>query len=1133
MTTGAPERGASQGCLKVPGTKAPVISVPGLGNSMWRRVLNSKGDFASFLSCLTCPPGTSISASPSVWPVPLPFPEVFHGLSGGASAWRKRCVNLAIAAMNWLYLSRPSRAPPGLEAGRPLSKRQWAMVKLLERYLDGCDFLTFEPPDLGRTAPKLEDQDHILGNIWKEVASAQSASGYFGTSFQPSGQQEGGDDDPVAGPLAERLSKDFGTQCGKLSGEKAMNAKSIEASRISMPPAPSFDPRPYLDAKTRAVYEHPIEHRLPEPREPPPPRSSIMASSENKLLLLKQLATTGRLGVLERHEVTPGISSGLFAVIKDMERDRLILDGRGANVYEMPLNAWTKCLASADKVAGIYLPPGVGLSCSGRDLKDFFYQFRVGRERMARNCLSGALSQGDMDFIFGEGKVKVRGSAHVGLNTLAMGDCSACEYAQASHLCLLYERGVFAENELITLSSPVPRTEILAGVIIDDLIVLELLPLGLCTSPRPWPQTGSDLRMALADLAYAGANLLTNSKKAFQNEMNGRFWGIELDGIQGLVRPARSRVWPLIAITSRVISLGFATVGLMKVLCGSWISVLLLRRRLLSIMDLIFAAAGLEDQSTIVRLSGKLKSELWCLVALGPFAVADLRAKPASFISATDASSWGGAGVRAKVPSTLVLECCRHSLAKGTWTKLLPPAKAWMYERGQLSADDELQSEDPYPPNQLANVLASCPLYQEQWKRGFKQGEHINCKEVRAYLLEEEFVSRTHQNIRTLCGLDSQVGLGALTKGRSASPSLNKLLSSSVGPYLGAGVVPHYMFFATDLNPADGPTRGKPPPPPKSLFPAWWEPATRGDFGELDKFLSKRAAQGEGPSFDHIRQAEVPCVSGGRGEAERCDCRPQSSLRAERRLLQHLRTEAPFDDWGGASNLGSSGSFLGVPCSQVFTRGGRAPDSTAKGCLDLFCGTGGVTRALLRHGAAWVISFDLLRSPSEDLSVLSCQTLVEDLVREGKVAVVAMAPPGDSFSRAVTPSIRSQRYPLGLPSLGGQMLEKVRMGNDLALWCRKLSLLCEAARVTWWIEHPDTSWMWRLRPYRPFADPNSSRIWRCDMCQFATPWRKRTRVATSCELQGARTFCQCSLPHVVLRGRSAAHRQTWTAVAQP
>ena len=340
MTTGAPERGASQGCLKVPGTKAPVISVPGLGNSMWRRVLNSKGDFASFLSCLTCPPGTSISASPSVWPVPLPFPEVFHGLSGGASAWRKRCVNLAIAAMNWLYLSRPSRAPPGLEAGRPLSKRQWAMVKLLERYLDGCDFLTFEPPDLGRTAPKLEDQDHILGNIWKEVASAQSASGYFGTSFQPSGQQEGGDDDPVAGPLAERLSKDFGTQCGKLSGEKAMNAKSIEASRISMPPAPSFDPRPYLDAKTRAVYEHPIEHRLPEPREPPPPRSSIMASSENKLLLLKQLATTGRLGVLERHEVTPGISSGLFAVIKDMERDRLILDGRGADVYEMPLNAW-------------------------------------------------------------------------------------------------------------------------------------------------------------------------------------------------------------------------------------------------------------------------------------------------------------------------------------------------------------------------------------------------------------------------------------------------------------------------------------------------------------------------------------------------------------------------------------------------------------------------------------------------------------------------------------------------------------------------------------------------------------------------------------------------------------------------
>ena len=81
-----------------------------------------------------------------------------------------------------------------------------------------------------------------------------------------------------------------------------------------------------------------------------------MASRDNKLALFKLLADTGGLGLLELHEVSRGNCSGLFAVTKDLERDRLILDGRGAKVFETPLNAWTKCFVSAETVAGIFLP---------------------------------------------------------------------------------------------------------------------------------------------------------------------------------------------------------------------------------------------------------------------------------------------------------------------------------------------------------------------------------------------------------------------------------------------------------------------------------------------------------------------------------------------------------------------------------------------------------------------------------------------------------------------------------------------------------------------------------------------------------------------------------------------------------
>ena len=163
-------------------------------------------------------------------------------------------------------------------------------------------------------------------------------------------------------------------------------------------------------------------------------------------------------------------------------------------------------------------------------------------------------------------------------------------------------------------------------------------------------------------MSCAGAGLITNPSKAFQNQLKAKSWGVELDGVRGVAGPSSTRLWPLIAVTAQVIVLGLATVGLLKGICGSWTSVLLLRRRLLSVMNLIFAAAAGPDPEVVIRLSPELKSELWCLVGLGAFAGVDLRAKPASFTTATGASSWGGSAVRAEVPCTSLLEFIRHSL---------------------------------------------------------------------------------------------------------------------------------------------------------------------------------------------------------------------------------------------------------------------------------------------------------------------------------------------------------------------------------------------------------------------------------------------------------------------------------------
>ena len=1015
-------------------------------------------------------------------------------------------------------------------AGTPLSKRQWQMVQLLEE-LVGDDYENFSlvPSALGRTASKLEDQDAALGALHRTLLATErdlprymrGLGAAHGDAFSTN-LLDPEDDEPLDHGNANSTDgrRSYGWITGKLRGKKLIAAKEIEADRITMPPPPSFDPLPYMDKHTAHVFEHPLEHRMAEPREPAPARSCVMASRRNKLELYRTLARTGRLGILEPHECSSGISSGLFSVIKDLERDRLILDGRGANVYETPLHTWTKGLACADKVCQIYLPPGCELRASGRDLRDFFYQFVVSRERMVRNCLAGTLNKEELQYVFGD-IPGLPSKARVGLSTLAMGDCSACEYAQCSHLGVLRAANVFSVEELISLATPVPRTPCMVGVIIDDLIVLEEV---LATAGKAGDGSGgthADERMQWADEAYSRAHLLSNPKKAFQNEPASKFWGIELDGVRGLVRPARSRLWPLIAVTIRVASLTFATRGLLKSLCGSWTSVLLVRRRMLSVVDLLFAAADGDDPNVVVKLSPStsLIDELWVLVSLGALCVVDLRAEPADFIVATDASGWGGAAVRAYVPPHLVLEFCRHSLAKGTWTHLLPAGHAWLREKDLLKVEDELPGGVPLEPNELASTLATCLQCQERWRKGFRPNEHINCKELRAYLLEESYIAKAQSSVRLLSGLDSQVGLGALTKGRASSNALNNMLSASLGPYLSCGIYPHFMYFLSELNPGDAPTRGKDPPRPLRPLPAWWAPLVAGAQAPFDAWMRRQPGGPAAFDFGHLAstsESETALVADGlesMGAVAECEL-PLAPGREDNSI--------PCED-----------SAFGLRAKQFMFKGKRA-NFEERGALDLYAGSKGIAKALIELGAPWVATFELNDGPEQDLLDPTVRATVEAMIAGKKVRAVGLAPPCNSMSTAISPPVRTLQFPRGVPWLSGSMRKKVKDANSHAAWCVELIKLCQEHGVERWLEQPDSSWMWRFTGFKSYRRPAAPTLWRTDLCVFGTPWRKRTRLATSLrDLAGRRDFCRCRLPHVVLRGRSTEFRKSWTAVAQP
>ena len=91
---------------------------------------------------------------------------------------------------------------------------------------------------------------------------------------------------------------------------------------------------------------------------------------------------------------------------------------------------------------------------------------------------------------------------------------------------------------------------------------------------------------------------------------------------------------------------------------------------------------------------------------------------------------------------------------------------------------------------------------------------HINLLELKAFLKEEKRLCNIYQQKRCLSALDSQVCLGALVKGRSSSPSINRALRCSLAYPIGASFHNYFMYFLSEENRADGPSRHKVPDPP-------------------------------------------------------------------------------------------------------------------------------------------------------------------------------------------------------------------------------------------------------------------------------------------------------------------------------
>ena len=124
-------------------------------------------------------------------------------------------------------------------------------------------------------------------------------------------------------------------------------------------------------------------------------------------------------------------------------------------------------------------------------------------------------------------------------------------------------------------------------------------------------------------------------------------------------------------------------------------------------------------------------------------------------------------------------------------------------------------------------------LMQEACGRKTGRAEHINILEVRAQLRTVAQRGAKAFKKKQIYGMDSQVGLGALSKGRSPSLPINEELRRGLPHIVGCQHYPGYMFAPTRLNPGDCPSRNQDLPAPRAM-PQFLADVAAGSIAEFE-----------------------------------------------------------------------------------------------------------------------------------------------------------------------------------------------------------------------------------------------------------------------------------------------------------
>ena len=608
----------------------------------------------------------------ALFPIPLPLDDAWCGNPLRLGVQRRRrlalrkLVRLVIVALNYLH----ARAPFSVISS--LWRRPCILhLRVYQRIAALCR--AGGPPEMisifgcGRKSFQLDAR-------FRELLSAVQSLGIGGSMYH-----SGGAGVPV--PLVN-------------DKDQLTPYRQLNASRLKIVGSGNWDCRPYLDELFYMPFVEPAinTYDVECPRRFSPDFSHC--DPDETLALCKVWDARSLLRLFHIDEAPTSLKKyvKVFNNFKSHENDRQIGDKRGVNYSEGKLAGVSRRLPTGCSLLQIMpLPRKESLRGSVTDRRDFYHQFGVTREKCLTNVVypplplaafDGLRAHGlFLDEIAGRGKksreamgdflhqkprpILVNPDTYVvaGFSALFQGDHLGVEVATLAHSNLLMSWGLLDKHHRLQSGAPLVDDRWAEGLVIDDYFVISKEPF------RSEAVSISASKLSEAKECYETHRILGSDDKDVISANVFRICGVEVDSsersvMQGAITagaPAEKR-YALALLTARCAGLPFTSDALHSCLVGSLVSVSLMRRQLLAIMNELFhvippveLAPGDPVLRPLVRRAGEELALMSCLL---PIAVSNLSAMMSEEVFATDASLAKGA-----IVSTVV----EKELATGLW----------------------------------------------------------------------------------------------------------------------------------------------------------------------------------------------------------------------------------------------------------------------------------------------------------------------------------------------------------------------------------------------------------------------------------------------------------------------------------